>query len=182
MKNVKLNSLFSVIIAAGVLVGCGSNDFDEPQGGTLTGLEENAPGSEGGLYVEMDEGQSAEDLDNAEVLYQEQPVDKPGPLVVYFAFDQATLTEESRSALDAKIAYLKNTSGTIRIEGHTDERGTREYNVALGERRAQAVADYMALYGVPRYRLETVSYGEERPVAFGQEESSWAQNRRVELK
>ncbi len=102
--------------------------------------------------------------------------------VFYFDFDQATLSMKSRQALDAQIVRLKKTTGPIRLEGHADERGTRDYNIALGERRANAVADYMAINGIPRYRIETVSYGEERPAAFGQSESSYAKNRRVELK
>jgi peptidoglycan-associated lipoprotein len=68
------------------------------------------------------------------------------------------------------------------LEGHTDERGTREYNLALGERRANAVRDYMVASGVPGYRIETISYGEENPVAYGSGESSWSKNRRVEIK
>jgi peptidoglycan-associated lipoprotein len=102
--------------------------------------------------------------------------------VFYFEFDQATLTVKARKALDAQIARLKKTTGPVRLEGHADERGTREYNIALAERRAISVADYMAINGIPRYRIETVSYGEERPVAFGQSESTYSQNRRVELK
>ncbi|WP_373084943.1 OmpA family protein, partial [Zhongshania sp.] len=93
-----------------------------------------------------------------------------------------TLTAKARKALDAQIVRLKKTTGPVRLEGHADERGTREYNIALGERRANAVADYMAINGIPRYRIETVSYGEERPVAFGQSEATYSQNRRVELK
>ncbi len=102
--------------------------------------------------------------------------------VVYFAFDSSTLTPVSRDILDAHIALAKSGNGDIRLEGHTDERGTREYNIALGERRAKAVRGYMSANGVASYRVETVSYGEERPVAYGSGESNWSQNRRVEIK
>jgi peptidoglycan-associated lipoprotein len=68
------------------------------------------------------------------------------------------------------------------LEGHTDERGTREYNMALGERRANAVRDYMVANGISAFRIESISYGEERPVAFGSDEQSFAANRRVELR
>jgi peptidoglycan-associated lipoprotein len=102
--------------------------------------------------------------------------------VVYFDFDKSTLTVATRSTLDAHIALLKSNNGKVRLEGHTDERGTREYNMALGERRAKAVAEYMAVNGVASYRTESVSYGEERPVAMGSGEGSWSQNRRVEIK
>ena len=102
--------------------------------------------------------------------------------VFYFEYDSSTLTTEARTALDAHIALLNSNDRTVRLEGHTDERGTREYNMALGERRANAVRDYMAGSGVANYRVETVSYGEEQPIAYGSGESNWTQNRRVELK
>ncbi len=102
--------------------------------------------------------------------------------VFYFDFDSYNLKPEAIESLNAHIAYLKDTDEPIRLEGHTDERGTREYNMALGERRANAVRDYMVLNGIPSYRIETVSYGEERPIATGSGEANWSQNRRVELK
>ncbi len=102
--------------------------------------------------------------------------------VFYFDFDSSALRPESREALDAHVELLKTNDRTVRLEGHTDERGTREYNMALGERRANAVRDYLVVNGIDSYRIETVSYGEERPVAYGSGESSWSQNRRVELK
>ncbi len=102
--------------------------------------------------------------------------------VFYFAFDSSALTDEARMAVDAHVALLLTNDSSVRLEGHTDERGTREYNLALAERRANAVRDYMVANGVPSYRIETVSYGEENPVAFGSGEANWSQNRRVELK
>jgi len=99
-----------------------------------------------------------------------------------FAFDSSALTDEARVAVDAHIGALLTNDQSVRLEGHTDERGTREYNLALAERRANAVRDYMVANGVPSYRIETISYGEESPVAFGSGEANWQQNRRVELK
>jgi peptidoglycan-associated lipoprotein len=101
--------------------------------------------------------------------------------VFYFDYDSATLTPEALDALNAHIAVLNRTTSQVRLEGHTDERGTREYNLALGERRANSVRDYMVANGISGLRIETVSYGEERPVAYGSGEVNWAQNRRVEL-
>jgi peptidoglycan-associated lipoprotein len=101
--------------------------------------------------------------------------------VFYFDFDSSALKPEARDALDAHIALLRTTDDMIRLEGHTDERGTRDYNMALGERRANSVRDYMVVNGIASYRIETVSYGEERPVAYGTGEANWSQNRRVEL-
>ena len=89
---------------------------------------------------------------------------------------------QPQDILDAHIALAKTNDVSVRLEGHTDERGTREYNMALGERRAKAVASYMAASGVASYRIESVSYGEERAAASGSGEGIWSQNRRVEIK
>ena len=78
--------------------------------------------------------------------------------------------------------YDSSNDRSVRLEGHTDERGTREYNMALGERRANTVRDYMVVNGIASFRIETVSYGEEQPIAYGSGEANWSQNRRVELK
>lgn len=102
--------------------------------------------------------------------------------VFYFEFDSAVLRPEARAALIAHAEFLRSANKTVRLEGHTDERGTREYNLALGERRANAVRDFLVLQGVPRAKIETVSYGKERPAQVGSSESSWSKNRRVELK
>ena len=102
--------------------------------------------------------------------------------VVYFEFDKYDLTAESRAVLLAHADKLKGASVAVRLEGHADERGSREYNMALGEKRANAARDFLVLQGVKAASLETVSYGEERPVATSHDESSWSQNRRVEIK
>ena len=102
--------------------------------------------------------------------------------VVYFDFDQYALTAESRAVLLAHADKLKGASVAVRLEGHADERGSREYNMALGEKRANAVRDFLVTQGVNGSSLEVVSFGEEQPVATGSDEASWAQNRRVEVK
>ena len=102
--------------------------------------------------------------------------------VFYFDYDSSNLKPQAQAALDAHIALLRTNERSVRLEGHTDERGTREYNMALGERRANTVRDYMVVNGIASYRIETVSYGEEQPIAYGSGEANWSQNRRVELK
>jgi len=102
--------------------------------------------------------------------------------VVYFDFDQYALTAESRAVLLAHADKLKGASVAVRLEGHADERGSREYNMALGEKRANAVRDFLVTQGVNGSSLEVVSFGEEQPAATGSDESSWSQNRRVEVK
>ncbi|AQW67743.1 UNVERIFIED_ORG: peptidoglycan-associated lipoprotein [Pseudomonas parafulva] len=100
----------------------------------------------------------------------------------YFEYDSSDLKPEAMRALDVHAKDLKANGNRVVLEGNTDERGTREYNMALGERRAKAVQRYLVLQGVSPAQLEVVSYGEERPVATGNDEQSWAQNRRVELR
>ena len=102
--------------------------------------------------------------------------------IVRFAFDSSEIDAEAASILDDQVAFLaSHPDARVLVAGHTDERGSREYNHALGERRAQAVRNYLASQGVTDARVETISYGEDRPVAAGTDEASHAQNRRAEL-
>jgi len=101
---------------------------------------------------------------------------------VYFNFDSAALSDEARSSLSKNADLLgKNASVKVRIEGNCDERGSDEYNMALGERRAKAAMDYLVNLGVQPDRLSTLSYGEEKPVDPGHDEAAWAKNRRAEF-
>jgi len=98
---------------------------------------------------------------------------------VFFDFDKFNLKPDARKTLEKQAAWLKaNPAVRISIEGHADERGTREYNLALGERRANAAKDYLISLGINPGRVKTISYGKERPVAMGSNEAAWAQNRR----
>ena len=98
---------------------------------------------------------------------------------VFFATNKSVLTTASRDTLRTQAAWLrKNKSISVTIEGHADERGTREYNLALGERRANAVKDYLMTYGISGGRLSVISYGKERPVNSGSGPLAWSQNRR----
>ena len=102
--------------------------------------------------------------------------------VVYFGFDQSIITTESANVLDQHANLLSNNpNASVLVAGHTDERGSREYNMALGERRAQAVRDYLTSQGVNPANIQVVSYGEEQPIATGSTEADHAQNRRAEL-
>jgi peptidoglycan-associated lipoprotein len=99
---------------------------------------------------------------------------------VYFGFDKFDLTPESRAVLDAQAKWLEKYSAVnITVEGHCDERGTREYNLALGDRRANAVKNYLVAQGVAAARVTTVSYGKERPMVLGHDEEAWSKNRRA---
>jgi peptidoglycan-associated lipoprotein len=102
--------------------------------------------------------------------------------MVHFDFDQSDLRPDDRAILDAKVPILQANAGVmLRVAGHTDERGSDEYNLALGQRRAATVKAYLMQHGVTESRIETISYGEERPIAQGSDESAFAQNRRAEF-
>lgn len=99
---------------------------------------------------------------------------------VFFELNSSALSADAQATLDKQAEWLKSNSGTnVTIEGHADERGTREYNIALGERRATAAKTYLVSLGVPTSRISTISYGKERPAVVGHDESSWSQNRRA---
>jgi len=102
--------------------------------------------------------------------------------VVYFDFDSSEIKGAGTDVVAAHAKYLATHSGTrVRLEGHTDERGSREYNIGLGERRAQAVRRALLLQGATDAQISTVSYGEERPAVSGHDEAAWSKNRRVEI-
>jgi peptidoglycan-associated lipoprotein len=118
--------------------------------------------------------------------FKGSPFDDPNnPLskhTVYFDFDKSDVRPEDREIIIAHAQYLLAHPNTkVVLEGHTDERGTREYNIALGERRAKAVSQLMQLQGVAKSQIDVVSFGKERPVALGHDEASWHLNRRVEI-
>ena len=130
--------------------------------------------------------QQAADNAAAQVAAQKQQAQKAAEAlahVIYFDFDQSTIKAEFRTALNGHAAYLsQNPSAKIVLEGHADERGTREYNIALGERRGNAVSRYLVVQGVSIEAIEVVSFGEERPVNSGSDSASLGENRRVEVR
>ena len=140
-----------------------------------------APGSADGSGLGVDGSQAGSGQDGVAVpgsradFIQNVPSDR-----VLFALDSFTLTQEARATLDAQAQWLNsNAQVRVTIEGHADERGTREYNIALGERRANAARVYLESRGVAAGRLQTVSYGKERPEALGDDDASHARNRRA---
>lgn len=167
MTNKKLALSTSLVLAMALIAGCSSNKANDSAnqnagaGSNNSGMDSSANGS-------FSNGNGSDYASQAD-------------RTVYFGFDQSTLSSEAQSIVDNNIAKLKNGSQHIRLEGHADERGTREYNLALGERRANAVLQYMVANGIAKSRLETISYGKERPADAGHDESAWAKNRRVEI-
>ena len=174
--------LVALLSAVLVLGGCASSGETEPEatgGGAAAGSAEDAAAA------------SAASAEPAEAMPKEEPKEQPkDPLeegtlamrVVYFDFDSSVIHDDSMLMLRAHAEYLSSNNGTnITVEGHADERGTREYNLALGERRADAVRRVLLANGVGASQIKVVSYGEERPAALGHDEDAWASNRRAEL-
>ncbi len=108
-------------------------------------------------------------------------VPEPSPLKdAFFNYDKSNIRDDQKAALNDNVGWLKvNTGAKILVEGHCDERGTAEYNLALGERRAKAVKEYLVAAGIPADRVSTISYGKERPFVLGHDESAWKWNRRA---
>jgi len=154
-----------------LVAGCASNSIPDPDPEAGTGTAD--AGVTAGAYDSGDYGQG------------ESISDESSPLatVVYFDYDRAELGPRYKDLLAQHAHRLSDSSSiTVRLEGHADERGTREYNIGLGERRSQAVRMVLIANGVPASQLSTISFGEERPAAMGSDEQSYAQNRRVEIK
>ena len=176
-----LNATVGACLALSLIAGCSSTSPSSATGGAAAGSAGSsgsaAAGGSGGAWVDSADGpggiQSGNLGDAATVLDLDN--------VYYFDFDTSELSLDVRARLDETASVMRSKSGLVRLEGHADERGTREYNLALGERRAKAVANYLAIQGVPNSQIEVISYGEEKPAAIGQGDSVWAKNRRVEL-
>jgi peptidoglycan-associated lipoprotein len=149
----------ALVSALLLLSACDSSSLD---GGTAGGAGgSGAPGTGSGILGQAADGSSVTDR-------------------VFFATDSSVVDAAGQSALDRQAAWLKeNTSVNVTVEGHADERGTREYNIALGERRASAAKSYLVSQGVAASRVSTISYGKERAAVTGNDESAWSQNRRA---
>ncbi|QFT53668.1 OmpA family protein [Microbulbifer sp. THAF38] len=157
LKSVKTGLGLACVLA--VMAGCSNTNSDKSSGEEYTQPEVDT-------QVEttvVDESETMAPLEN----------------VVYFDFDQSLLKPETRELLIRHADRMRGNTSAVRLEGHADELGTREYNLALGERRANAVRDFLVLQGVDAANLEVISYGEERPAQMGSNEAARAMNRRV---
>jgi|SRR5580658_3260212 peptidoglycan-associated lipoprotein len=174
----KIFVLIALASAAVLTAGCAShkprpqptsaNQTAPSQEGPQTAADNgaNAQGAQGGAGTEV-EGPTSAQLQNR---------------TIYFDFDSSEIKQEYNSLITAHARYLAaNTNARVRVEGNTDERGSREYNIGLGERRAQAVRRALMLQGVSEMQITTVSYGEERPAVTGHTEEAWSRNRRANI-
>jgi peptidoglycan-associated lipoprotein len=175
MKFLSNHAGFAAILMASLLAACSSAPVDE----SSSTIEDTSVQT---AELEMQRQAEAEAVAAAAAAaVEEEPVNN-ADTVFYFEFDKAVLSDDSRAALIAHAQFMKQYPSTIRLEGHADERGTREYNMALGERRAIAVKEFLVMQGVSESAIEVVSYGEERAASFGSNAAAWRMNRRVELK
>ncbi|WP_280156460.1 peptidoglycan-associated lipoprotein Pal [Piscinibacter sp. XHJ-5] len=168
---------FVASAVAALLAGCGSNvklDDKQTPVETRTPTAVN-PGAGAG-------GTPQSQVTSVDLTKNANAAQSNLPRVVYFDFDSFVVKDEFRPTIDAHAKVLStDRKKKLAIEGHTDERGGREYNLALGQKRAEAVAKSLTLLGAQDTQLEAVSFGKERPAASGSDESAWAKNRRAEL-
>jgi len=177
------------ILPALVLLGCGTSgevedELDSGVSSTSTSSDSGSSATTSGIGADGASGGEA--LGAKGEAFSGDPLDDPASLlakrVIYFDFDKSDIKGDYRAVIQAHAEYLAtNSNVSITLEGHADERGTREYNIALGERRANAVQRMLTLQGASASQIRVVSYGEERPAALGHDEEAWALNRRVEF-
>ena len=169
--------LVAIAVAALGLAACQKPTQTKPEETAAAPVETTAPATTSGVGTEGTSGGAT-----ALTPQQQALATLKQKNVVYFEFDSSEIRDEYLPVVAAHASYLvKYPSARVRLEGHTDERGSREYNIGLGERRAQTVRRALLAQGVAEAQLTTVSYGEERPAVEGSDESALAQNRRVEL-
>ena len=174
------NRMLTACAVAAVLAGCASGvKLDDVPVEDRSGSAVQAPGADAnagrGTLSAVTPVQTAP-----------RPVDTMGPAnvarIVYFDYDSDAIKPEFQTLIEAQARFLKaNGSRKVVVEGHTDERGGREYNLALGQRRAEAVRRSLGLLGIGDNQVEAVSFGKEKPAAPGSDEASWTQNRRAEI-
>jgi peptidoglycan-associated lipoprotein len=178
-------ALPGALLLAALVAGCGSSVKldDKPPVESRAGTPVGPGGAASGTAANAGQGTAQTQVTTVDL--GKGAADGAGAVgrVVYFDFDSFVVKDEFRTVVESHAKALASTKAKrMVVEGHTDERGGREYNLALGQKRAEAVAKSMALLGAGAAQVEAVSYGEERPAAEGHDEAAWAKNRRAELK
>jgi peptidoglycan-associated lipoprotein len=189
MKHIStLNKLYLLVFMALFMTACATSQGEEMIEDESAGVTTETDGS--GTIIEDDDSITAipisdENVTGEELTAEEQLEQTDNELAnrtIYFEFDSAKLTDESLGILEVHGNFIAGNGNVhVRLEGHADERGSREYNIGLGDRRAQSVRRVLLVQGASSDQIETVSYGEEKPAVSGQTEEAWSKNRRVEL-
>jgi peptidoglycan-associated lipoprotein len=170
----KIEKLILVGLAALFAAGCGGNTVPDPDSDNGTMVDSGTDGAD-------TDGMNGDGMGNGEEFNDMSDMDDL-TMIIYFDFDQSELRAEYSDLLQRHAGRLSNDGrAQIRLEGHADERGSREYNIGLGERRSQSVRRLLLIQGAAPDQISTVSFGEERPAAFGSDEAAYEQNRRVEI-
>jgi len=172
-----------------LLSACGTTGEAEEPEATQVVSGDSASADGDGVDVSSGSDTSADAMPMMDMESEPEPEPMRDPLeegmlaqrVVYFEFDSSVVRDDALPLIQAHAQYLANNRMMITLEGHADERGTREYNIALGERRADSVRRLLMANGVPGNQIKVVSYGEERPAALGHNDDAWSLNRRSEL-
>ncbi len=175
MENLGLRGLLALCLAALLLGGCASKE-PKDSGPAIE------PVAQAPVVVEKPKEVVKPRVQNGKIVIPMGDGTETLVGIFYFDFDQAIVKRDGHEELNKHAMVLAGDRGLqVRLEGHADERGTREYNLALGERRANAISAYLVAQGALRSQIEVISYGEEKPVTAGHRESDWVQNRRVEV-
>lgn len=183
-----MKKIFAGLLIAGMLAGCGSTPTKEQEGAAVEDLKPLAPATaQAAAPAAKPEsaGVTTKPLGTSTV--SANPLKDPANILskrsIYFDYDSNLVKDEYKPLVTAHARYLtQNRAAQMRIEGNADERGSREYNLALGQRRAEAVKQMLQLLGAQASQVESVSFGEEKPKATGQDEASWAENRRADIR
>jgi peptidoglycan-associated lipoprotein len=163
--------IFAIAVLSALLVSCASNTVPDPEPTDTTYGGDSGAETSGTVADGMGDGEFFDEME-----------EELGT-VIYFDFDSSEVRAQDQDLVAGHAISLNNNSyGSVRLEGHADERGSREYNIGLGERRAQAIRQMLMIQGVSASQIQTVSFGEERPDSMGSSESDYALNRRVEIK
>ena len=178
----QLTKFSAVIFSVVLLSGC--EGMGLLQDGSDVAVEDHGTSAEG-AESDQESGAQAHGAQGGSN-FQGHVLDDPDSLlsrrVIYFEYNSAAIRDEDRLVIQSHAEYMAaHNYAAISLEGHSDERGTREYNIALAERRAKAVRQLLLFQGASASQLETISFGEEQPLADGHDEGSWQQNRRVEI-
>jgi len=165
-KNIFIASLLALSL---IVTACGGNSKKKDSGSDDSAVQS--------VDNNQDVGSGSQDI----AVNSDSDSGKAGPLQsVYFPFNSSSITSNVRNTLNNNATFLKNnTNIKIELEGHCDERGSVQYNLALGEKRAKSVRDYLVAMGVSSSRISTISFGKERPVSFGHDDMAWSRNRRA---
>jgi len=186
MKLSAQTKVIALLFSVGLFAGCSTTGESMDDGGYDSDVAPIDQDQGSTVYGGSDQGgissSSMTEEERMEIQQQAELEALREITTFYFDFDTSEIKPEARDVLMAHARYLSsNPSQNVRLEGHGDERGSKEYNLAIGERRANAVQRFLVVNGASRGQMETVSYGEEKPAVMGSSESAWAQNRRVEL-